>query len=149
MLLALLIDRFGLKYHREMKEGRVYLLERGSGALKLRAPARPTEFPWVGGVEGGAIYLPTGIAGKNASMALLAERLGRYLSVPVIDQTSIAGSFDFEYKAGAVDPGIPVTRNDVISSILTSVKGLGLKLTPAKGPVETVVIDSVEQPSAN
>ncbi|HEY1493468.1 MAG TPA: TIGR03435 family protein, partial [Candidatus Solibacter sp.] len=35
MLQSLLVERFGLKYHREIREGPVYLLLKGNKALKL------------------------------------------------------------------------------------------------------------------
>jgi uncharacterized protein (TIGR03435 family) len=149
MLLALLIDRFQLRYHTEKKSGPVFLLERGNGTLKLVAPKDPNEFPWFGGIEGGAVYRPTGVAAQNISMPVLASRLSRYLERPVIDQTGLLGSFDFKYETGDVDPSTPYNRNDVISSILTGIHGIGLQLKSAKGPVETIVIDSAAQPSPN
>lgn len=149
MLLGLLHDRFQLKFHVEYKEGPVYYLERGGGEPKLSPPRDSTAFPWVGGIEGGAIYLPTEIAGTNSTIALLADRLSRALERPVIDKTGIQGSFDFRYKREGFDPNADYTRDDVISSILSSVHEIGLKLTPAKGPVETIVIDQAEKPLPN
>ncbi len=148
MLLALLIDRFQLKFHVEEKEGPVYLLERGSGGLKLNPPKDPNAFPWMGGLEGGAISEPTGIAGMTISMPLMAQRLSRYVERPVIDKTGITGSFDFNFKNES-DPNDDATRDDVISSIITSVRGIGLRLTPAKALVATIVIDHAEKPSPN
>jgi uncharacterized protein (TIGR03435 family) len=95
------------------------------------------------------IYLPTGIAGTNASMALVADRLSRYLEHPVIDKTGISGSFDFKVQNEGYDSNADFTHDEVISSILTSVREIGLKLTPAKGPIETIVIDHVEKPTPN
>jgi uncharacterized protein (TIGR03435 family) len=89
------------------------------------------------------------LPGQNISMPLLAKRLSRYLDRPVIDQTGLQGSFDFKYETGDVDPSTPYNRNDVISSIVTGIHGIGLQLKSAKGPVETIVIDSAEQPSPN
>jgi uncharacterized protein (TIGR03435 family) len=149
MLLALLVDRFQLKFHDDTREGPVYLLERGNGELKLQTPKDPNAIPWLGGIEGGMIYRPTGVAGMNASMQLVAQRLSRYLERPVIDKTGISGSFDFKFENEESDPHGEITRDDVVSSILTSVHGIGLKLTPAKGSVETIVIDHVEKPSSN
>ena len=82
-------------------------------------------------------------------MPLLAERLSRYLKRPVIDNTGIAGSFDFKFRTNDLDPTVPVTLDDVINSIFASIKGIGLKLVPAKAPIETIVIDHAEQPSPN
>ena len=84
-----------------------------------------------------------GIAGENASMPLLAVRLSRYLMRPVFDRTGMPGSFHFLFRYSAA------ILIDVTSTIFTSVQGLGLKLEPARGPVETIVIDHAEKPSAN
>ena len=77
-------------------------------------------------------------------MADLAWRLSRYLERPVLDQTGLSGAYNFrvEYQAGD-------SRLDVISMILTTVQDLGLKLEASKGPVETIVIEHAEKPSAN
>jgi uncharacterized protein (TIGR03435 family) len=77
-------------------------------------------------------------------MELLAVRLSRYLERPVLDQTGLDGSFDFAYEYAADDP-----NPDVVSSILASLRALGLKLEPAMGPVPMVVIDGVEKASGN
>ena len=144
MLRALLVDRFGLKYHRETKEGPVYVLTKGN-KLKLQESKDKDEFPWVGSNRGGAVF-GDGIAGINISMPLLAVRLSRYMGRPVLDQTGLEGSFDFkfEYPLPSDDQ-----RPDVVASIITSIQGIGLKLQAAKGPVETIVIDEAEKPSAN
>jgi uncharacterized protein (TIGR03435 family) len=147
--LALVIERFQLKFHTENREGPVYLLERGAIDPKLDPPKDPNGFPWVGGLEGGAITWGTGVAGQNISMPLLAERLSPYFERPIIDKTGITGSFDFKFRTNDLDPTVPVTRDDVISSIFASVRGIGLKLVPAKAPIATIVIDHAEQPSPN
>ncbi len=77
-------------------------------------------------------------------MALVATRLGQYMGRPVLDQTGIIGSFDFRFEYAADDP-----RTDLVSSIITSIQGLGLKLESSKGPVEIIVIDHAEKPSTN
>jgi bla regulator protein BlaR1 len=38
---------------------------------------------------------------------------------------------------------------DIVDVILTSVQELGLKLQSSRGPVETIVVDHIEKPSAN
>ncbi len=143
MLRTLLADRFKLVYHRETKEGPVYLLSKGNQNLKLSEAKNKEAFPWVGSINNG-ILSGNGIAGINASMQLLAARLSPHLGRPVLDQTGLVGSFDFKFEYVSEEP-----RPDVISSILTSVKGLGLKLEAVKGPVETIVIDHIEKPSEN
>ena len=145
MLQTLLVDRFRLKYHRETKEGPIYVLVKGNNKLKLQDAKDKNDFPWAGSNRGGAIF-GDGIAGINISMPLLATRLSRYLRRPVLDQTGLEGSFHFkfEYPLPSDDQ-----RPDVITSIITSIQGIGLKLQTAKGPVDAIVIDYAEKPSAN
>jgi uncharacterized protein (TIGR03435 family) len=145
MLQSLLADRFHLVVHRDTREGPVYVLSRGAGDLKLTAPKDKNEYPWAGGIGGG---LPDGdgIHGMNISMPELAKRLSSWLGRPVIDKTGIQGSFDFEFHSGDDDSQSSI---DITDSILTSMKGIGLSLKSARGPVATIVIDHVEQLSPN
>jgi len=146
MLQSLLIDRFQLQFHREAREGSVYILAKGGKALKLQAPKEKSAFPWAGGIGGG---LPggSGLRGENISMPQLAERLSQWLERPVLDRTGLSGSFDFEYKSG--DEDTYASSTDVESSVINSLKGIGLKLKAAKGPVATIFIDHAQQPSPN
>jgi uncharacterized protein (TIGR03435 family) len=143
MLLALLVERFHLKYHRETREGPVYFLVRTKKPLRLSEPEHKDWHGWAGD-PGNGVFGGGGVAGSNVSMTEFADRLSGSLERPVIDRTGIAGTYDFKavYDAGDEHP-------DVTASILTSIQQLGLKLEPGKGPVETIVIDSAERPSGN
>jgi uncharacterized protein (TIGR03435 family) len=143
MLQALLIDRFQLQFHRETRQGPVYHLTLAKGALKLKEVKDKGEFEWVGSLQGAAIN-GDGLAGKNISMPVLAQRLSWYLKKPVFDQTGLKGFFDFR-----VDYATDEAQPDVISCIVTSLQGIGLKLKPSQGPAETIVVDHAEKPSAN
>lgn len=143
MLQTLLADRFQVKYHIETKEGSVYLLITGKKEPKLLKAKNTDEFPWAGSVRGGP-FGADGIAGTNISMTQLATRLSQPLGRPVLDRTGIEGSFDFRSEYVSDDP-----HPDVIASILTSIQALGLKLESSKGPVDTIIIDHAEKPSAN
>ena len=100
----------------------------------------------------------------------MTEYAGRMLSSqvdrPVIDKTGLTGRFDvhLEFAPDVAMPGAgPVRLNGVERpdlpapsadatgpSIFTALQEqLGLKLSPAKGPVEVIVIDHAEKPSAN
>jgi uncharacterized protein (TIGR03435 family) len=144
MLQSLLMDRFQLKFHSEQREGNAYILSRGSKPLKLQPPKDPEEFHWAGSISGGAVVDGSGVAGHNISMPELAVRLSDWLRRPVLDQTGLAGTYDFEYQTGNDDPDAGPTVG-----IIKSMEEIGLKLTSGKGPVETLVIDHVEMPSAN
>jgi uncharacterized protein (TIGR03435 family) len=62
----------------------------------------------------------------------------------VQDHTGLAGTYDFEYQTGNDDPD-----SDKTVGIIKSMQEIGLKLVQGKGPVETIVIDHAERPSAN
>jgi uncharacterized protein (TIGR03435 family) len=141
MVQSLLVERFRLRYHREVKEGPIYLLIRRDGPLHMEDSKDKTAFPW-SGVAGGGIE---GIRGENESMPDLAWRLSGYLEKPVIDRTGLAGSFDFDH----VESWAGEQKPDPVSVILTAVQQLGLKLEPSRGPVETIVVEGLEKPSAN
>jgi uncharacterized protein (TIGR03435 family) len=143
MLQALLFDRFQLKIHHEAKTGPVYLLTVGNGPLKLKEAKDKGDFSWVGGPEGGMIS-GNGIAGENVSMPVLAERLSRYLKVPVVDRTGLKGFFDFRFEYGSADPAA-----DLMASIIDSVRGIGLKLRRGRGLVDTISVDHAAKPAAN
>lgn len=144
MLLSLLKDRFKLRFHRETKDSAIFLLERNGKELKLTDAADKSRFPWVGSDANGGMMTGSGMAAVNISMPVLAERLIYYLSKRVDDKTGLSGSYDFLYHYASDEP-----HPDVVSSIVTSLNAIGLKLQPSRAPVEMVVIDSAERPSAN
>lgn len=145
MLQSLLMDRFHLKFHRETQEGPVYKLTRKNKALKLHAPKDKTAYSWAGGIEGGLPDI-SGLRGTNISMPQLAFRISSWLRRPVLDQTGLLESYDFEYRTGSDDDD---PNADLVSSILTSLKGIGLNLKPTRGPVDTILVDHIERPSPN
>ena len=141
MLQSLLADRFALKVHREIKQGPVYLLTLGSGKLRLQDPkdrdadSRFAVMQKGGGIVDGETF------GVNVSMAFVAARLR--LDLPVVDETGLNGAYDFH-----LDPDDPENQN-YSAAVFDAMERLGLKLKRGTGPVETLVIDHVERPSAN
>jgi uncharacterized protein (TIGR03435 family) len=80
----------------------------------------------------------------------------------VIDKTAVTGMFDVylevDVKSLVADispeaaEGGPESADDaaaIYSAFRASLSNLGLKLEPAKGPSEFLVIDHVERPSEN
>lgn len=141
MLQSLLRDRFGFKFHLESKEGEVYVLTRSRKPLQLQPPKDPKADPRAivlmrpgGIVDGEAI-------GTNTTTAYIAKMLGGYLQLPVLDQTGIAGSYD--YYLPATDP----ENHDMLSAVDSVVDRLGLTIKRGRGPIQTLVIDHAEQPS--
>jgi uncharacterized protein (TIGR03435 family) len=152
MVQSLLADRFKLKFHRETKEMPALALVVGKNGPKLKPTkpeddaARPNR-----GFQGGRGQLTA----LGADMASLATRLSAIVGRPVIDRTALTGRFDFKLQwtpDNAVQmrsPDEPVPDSEHGPSIFTAVQQLGLKLESQKAPVEIIVIDSVEKPSAN
>jgi uncharacterized protein (TIGR03435 family) len=80
-------------------------------------------------------------------MARLESELS-FVGRQVIDRTGLAGALDVDLEWTPDAPSAPSPEAD--PSILTAIQEqLGLKLEPATAPLEIVVIDGAEQPSAN
>ena len=147
MLRTLLEDRFKLKVHREIKEGTVYALTVGKNGHKLK-PANPEDqsflrtFRKTPPTEVGVSYYRQG---QNASLAQLTEALSAIVRAPVSDRTGLTGNFDFRFDY-AIDDAPPEAGPRIAQAVQDD---LGLKLEKQKGPVETLVIDHAEKPSAN
>jgi uncharacterized protein (TIGR03435 family) len=143
MLQSLLRDRYALKLHTETRQGEVYLLTRSSKPLQLVPPKYPDLDS-----RGGVMMKQGGIAdgeatGSNVTMAFLASQLSSYLGLPVLDQTGIAGSWDYH-----LPPTDPENR-DFQAAVLDAMRRLGLDLKKSKAPIETIVIDHLERPAPN
>jgi len=80
----------------------------------------------------------------------LRSELGR----PVVDSTGLTGKYDFKLQwvpdESQPNGGGEIQPPDFTGpSIFYAIQELGLKLEATKGPVEVLVIDSVEKPSEN
>jgi uncharacterized protein (TIGR03435 family) len=139
MLLSLLMDRFRLKFHRESKEGMVYLLTRGPKDPAFAPPKHPEYRMFFAGLLGGGDGT---VSGGNATMEFIAMQLSRSMGAPVRDRTGLAGPFDFTLEQ-VYEP----EERDLVTIAQRTVRGLGLKLDRSRGPVEMIVIDHLERPS--
>lgn len=154
-LQSLLADRFNLAIHRESKEMPIYELVVAKGGPKL-APAAADD----GKGPRGMRMRPGQFEGMGATLPMLAQTLSDATSHKVIDKTGITGSYDFKLdwtpEPGQMAPP-PGPENETLPppdpsgpSIFTAIEEqLGLKLQATRGPVEVIVIDRVEKPSAN
>lgn len=154
MLQGLLAERFGLKFHREMREMRVDRLVVGKD-LKLQAAeladADPRGFTLHASDRG-----PSFLKAQATAMSLewLANDLSGHLSSLVVDGTGLKGFFafdvDFEFDRDDVrDLRVPAREaaNHMREGLLSA---LGLKLEGGKkAQVETLVIDRIERPVAD
>jgi uncharacterized protein (TIGR03435 family) len=158
MLQSLLVDRFKLKVHREMRTMPVYALTPARGGPKIQrfqegdctrfdpanppAPPAPTEKPRCGfNILARGKWNASGI-----TMQQVASGLADITSLPVIDKTGLTGLFNvhMDYVEDALAPDTPGP------SIFTAVQQeLGLKLESTREPAEVLVIDHIEKPSEN
>jgi uncharacterized protein (TIGR03435 family) len=148
MLQTLLAERFSVKVHREIREDNIYSLAVARNGPKLHPPTG-TDPPFIGLRRTGAIERPAVtliLAGENATMELLAQRLSYWtLHRPVLDKTSIKGNYSVRIEYAADD-----SQPDGGPSLFTAIQDqIGLKLESAKGPVEFLIVDHADKPSAN
>jgi uncharacterized protein (TIGR03435 family) len=140
MLQSLLADRFKLAVRREQKQLPVYNLVVAKGGSKMKeAPASE---------KGSGYSVGMGrLAGKAASIQSLAFSLSNQVGRLIIDKTGLAGKYDMNLTWAWNDqPG----SADAGPSIFTALQDqLGLKLEPAKAPVDVVGVDHLERPSEN
>jgi bla regulator protein BlaR1 len=175
MLQALLEDRFKLKTHLESREIPIYELTAAKSGFKLkpaeegsctpRDPANPRRQL----APGEKPLCGQGFARRNGSdwtvdlRSMSMDEFSKWLEFGVdrlvFDKTGIPGKYDFhlEFAADETTPGFLAGGSDATDagtpafpSIFTVVQQqFGLKLVPAKGPGNFLVIDSVQRPSGN
>jgi uncharacterized protein (TIGR03435 family) len=92
---------------------------------------------YVSGPFGAYTIGPLHIEGRKVHMADLIRELAFVLDRPVLDKTEFTGEFDLH---------LSFTPDEAVAALEQQ---LGLKLVPAKGPVEVLVIDHAERPAEN
>jgi uncharacterized protein (TIGR03435 family) len=141
MLQTLLADRFQLKVHRETHELSIYALSVGKSGPKLN-PANEDERSMVSARGRGRMEF------HKISLSTLAQNLAGNMDRIVLDKTGLTGDFDFtlEWNPDIAQPDTDTSRPTIFTAIQEQ---LGLKLESTKGPVEVLVIDSVQRPTEN
>jgi bla regulator protein blaR1 len=159
MLRALIEERFQLKTHKESKELPVFALVVGKGGPKLAASTEG---------QGPMMRMGRGqLNGKKIPMNMLAQQLAQQIGRNVINKTGLEGEYDINLEwtpepgqgggpfgghapAGAGGEQQLPAADSTGPTIFTAVQEqLGLRLESEKGPVETIVIDSVAKPTGN
>jgi len=151
----LLADRFQLKFHRDTKEMSAYVLTVAKNGPKLeKSQGDPNGLPSLFFRQLGVLTV------INATMADFAQVMqGAVFDRPVVDQTGLQGKWDFTLKwtpdeSQFSDMGIkvppPSDAADAPPPLFTAIQEqIGLKLEAGKAQVPVLVLDHVEQPSAN
>ena len=144
MLLPFLVERFQLKAHTETRILPVLELVVIKDGPKFKQSADDTHGS---GTSTHGDHNGRELTAHNISMTSLAYSLTNEVHRTVIDKTGLAGKYDLSAKWSADDG---TAAADAAPAIFTALQEqLGLKLQSAKGPVETLVVDSVEMPSEN
>jgi len=112
------------------------------GSMRLR---RPRPGPWGGAqMRGGKIAMPE-----------LVRTLSMLLDRSVIDRTGFTQLFDLQLDfvpddtTPAMPPPPPDSGISGVSIAQALQQQLGLRLESTKGPVQVIVVDQAERPSAN
>jgi uncharacterized protein (TIGR03435 family) len=149
MLQALLAERFGFTFHREIRELPAYALviaKRGS-RLTLADPD----------VKGPNIDVRKGqIIAVGISMDLLAQSLSNEVGRPVVNVTGLTGRYTFKLDfipevlqtiPLSPDAGLPdVTGSTLVTALQEQ---LGLRIESHRTKVEVIVLDMITRPTAN
>jgi uncharacterized protein (TIGR03435 family) len=149
----LLANRFRLHFHRERKQMAVYNLILGkSGAKITESTLGPEKFNLIinPSPRGGALLPARSTTMERFALALQEGILYR----PVIDKTRLSKRYDFDLEFSPegtrLAPPAGVSAPYIDSpDIFTAIQQIGLKLEPANGEVEMMVIDHAEKPNDN
>lgn len=137
MLQALLVDRFQMKMHREMRELPIYALKVASTGLKLTesgpgdvdadAPINVAAGGDATGLAinfGGGSYIsmsPTALEIKKLTMRMIADSLTRFVDRTVVDMTNVKGAYDVT---------VNLTPEDRFAMMIRAGVNAGLSLPP-------------------
>jgi uncharacterized protein (TIGR03435 family) len=176
MLQALLAERFGLKTHMETRELPVYLLvlARKDGTLgpQMKKADIDCAALFAAVTAGGKMpeRLPNGnlpcglnvrpnqglVTGNGVAMEALARNFVGGVGRIVVDKTGLPGYYDlnltFAPEGPPPPPGAPpvAPADPSAPSFFTALQEqLGLKLEPGRAPIQVLVIDRAERPTAD
>jgi len=144
MLRTLIVERFGLKFHREMRDLPGYALVIAKGGSKLH---EVKEGEVTSGNPGAEMEYGV-ITGRRVRMEDWVGFFSNELGAPFEDDTGLKGLYDFklEWSPEATPRGGREPRDpDGLSLFVALQQQLGLKLEPKKIPVEMFVIDNLNK----
>lgn len=163
MLRTLLRERFRLVASIETRQVPIYALVRARPDNPLNPKLRPSATDCVAlltaartgtplppsnrilcGVQGRPDWVSIGgMSMGEVAAQVLSPEAGRL----VIDRTGLEGAFDFDLDFTRTGAPAGATAPDSIPLVTALQEQLGLRLEPQRGPVDVVVIDSIERPT--
>jgi uncharacterized protein (TIGR03435 family) len=164
MVQTLLAERFHIRVSYQAREIPVYALVIANGRPKLTESTGP-QLAGGRGPLSGVIESKSGeLEGINSPLddfAAVLDQMPEASDRVVVNKTGLTGNYDWRLKwtpeataqdfSGANDgTPPPAGSDDSAPSLFTALQEqLGLKLQPQKGSVETLVVDSIDRPTAN
>jgi uncharacterized protein (TIGR03435 family) len=153
MLRALLVERFGLKFHRQDREMAIYALSLAKSGPKLKDAAKPDDPPKIVGiVYPDRIEVPARGVTMDDFVAMLQRAT---LDKPTLNRTGLTGKFDFDLKFAQDETEYggqvgAAPENAQYPPLFTAVQEqLGLKLEATRGAVSTMVVDAAVRPAVD
>ena len=151
MMQSLLADRFQMRAHKAAKQASGYGLVIGKNGAKLKeakAEEEPSGAPSEGFISASTPEVDViAITGRNVALSQLAETLQRLTGTPVWDRTGLTARYDFAFRF--TQGLIPDSKADAPFLASALQENLGLKLEKQQGRVESLVVDSIAEPSGN
>ena len=169
MMRALLADRFKLRVRRQTRQMPVYALivaRPGHLGPKLapsrfdcqpyvaqrnagRAVEEPVDANGVGWCnplnENGPMVAGVMVARRAGPVSVLAQRLQTSVDRPILDATGLSGNYEWDLRY-AFRPDAPADFPTLFTALQEQ---LGLKLETRQAPIEALVVDHVELPTAD
>jgi uncharacterized protein (TIGR03435 family) len=147
MMKKFLADRFQLRFHHEQRELEVYALCVAKGGPKITASKSDPNA--LGDENANHHGIIATMKVTNMSMADFVMILEFSMDKPVVDQTGLAGKWDFAWRWATDESHVSTDANAPPGMFTAIQEQLGLKLEAVKGPADVFVIDHVERSSPN
>jgi bla regulator protein blaR1 len=147
MLMQLLVDRFHVKSHIEIKELPTFDLVVAKGGVKFQEMSKDAP----NDKQGSMNINNTTMTAYGIPMESLTKSLEGRVDRNVIDKTGLMGKYDINLKWRREEDGPTAgVTDDTVPGLFTALQEqLGLKLESSKGPTPTLVIDHIELPTEN
>jgi uncharacterized protein (TIGR03435 family) len=154
MLQSLLIERFHLKFHREVTKEQAYFvfLKKKPDVMKLQPPKDEHGPSHVGlSVDNTATgSTPFSLVARNSTMSFFAREVSGFTKLNVIDRTGLAGSYDFRVPCYYhQEESGKETGSEFGAAVFTGLREFGFDIKSVKMPIEHIVIDHLDRPSEN
>jgi uncharacterized protein (TIGR03435 family) len=158
MVKALLADRFGLRITLQRRDSPVLELRVDGDRSRLKTSPQPCGLVQAAKVSAitpvTSSTIPpcfSSIAGsmvaRGVTTAMVAQELTRRLERFVVDRTGLTGAYDFDLMWTPDGPAAADAAGADLPPLVTAVREqLGLRLVPARAPVDVYVVEAATRP---